>query len=173
MFESGSNPKKILWSGSDLMECQNIITREICYDFWSKSIKINPFRRCWIRVRVHMYWVTQKLPQIYTANHAAFPIRIRKITVQICGNFWVTQYVQSCPIKYGKALKKNMQKIELKDWILLLWYSFSKSRVFYANLIFKNAAEFTFSRVRILAMQIQIRERKKIRNKIVSFVVKL
>ena len=38
------------------------------------------------------FWVTQKLPQIYTANHAIFPIRIRKITVQICGNFWVTQY---------------------------------------------------------------------------------
>ena len=33
-----------------------------------------------------------KLPQIYTANHATFPIQIRKITVQICGNFWVTQY---------------------------------------------------------------------------------
>ena len=27
-----------------------------------------------------------------TATHAIFPIRIRKITVQICGNFWVTQY---------------------------------------------------------------------------------
>ena len=26
-----------------------------------------------------------------TANHATFPIQIRKITVQICGNFWVTQ----------------------------------------------------------------------------------
>ena len=36
------------------------------------------------------YWVTQKLPQIYTANHETFPIQIRKITVQICGNFWVT-----------------------------------------------------------------------------------
>ena len=36
--------------------------------------------------------MTQKLPQIYTANHATFPIRIRKLTVQICGNFWVTQY---------------------------------------------------------------------------------
>ena len=41
------------------------------------------------------YWVTQKLPQIYTANLATFPIRIRKITVQICGNFWVTQYLYS------------------------------------------------------------------------------
>ena len=38
------------------------------------------------------YWVTQKLPEIYAANHATFPIRIRKITVPICGNFWVTQY---------------------------------------------------------------------------------
>ena len=38
------------------------------------------------------YWVTQKLPQTNTANHATFPIRIRKITVQICGNFWVTQW---------------------------------------------------------------------------------
>ena len=39
------------------------------------------------------YWMTQKLPQIYTANHATFQIQIRKITVQICGNFWVTQYI--------------------------------------------------------------------------------
>ena len=31
---------------------------------------------------------------IYTANHAAFPIRIGKITVKICGNFWVTQYIK-------------------------------------------------------------------------------
>jgi len=37
-----------------------------------------------------MYWVTQKLPQIYTANLATFPMKIRKITVQICGNLWVT-----------------------------------------------------------------------------------
>ena len=42
---------------------------------------------------IKIHWVTQKLPQIYTANHATFPIRIRKITVQICGNFWVTQYL--------------------------------------------------------------------------------
>ena len=39
-----------------------------------------------------MYWVTQKLPQIYAANHATFSIWIRKITVQNCGNFLVTQY---------------------------------------------------------------------------------
>ena len=41
----------------------------------------------------NLYWVTQKLPQIYTANHATFPIEIRKITVQICGILWVTQYL--------------------------------------------------------------------------------
>ena len=40
-----------------------------------------------------IFWVTQKLPQMYTANHATFPIQIRKITVQICGNFWVAQYI--------------------------------------------------------------------------------
>ena len=45
------------------------------------------------------YWVTQKLPQIYVANHATFPIWIRIITVQICGNFWVTKYkVYKCSI---------------------------------------------------------------------------
>ena len=37
--------------------------------------------------------MTQKLPQIYTASNATFPLQMRKITVQICGNFWVTQYV--------------------------------------------------------------------------------
>jgi len=36
--------------------------------------------------------VTQKLTQIDTGNHATFPVKIRKIKVQICGNFWVTQY---------------------------------------------------------------------------------
>ena len=41
---------------------------------------------------MHVYWVTQQLPQIYTANHATFPKKIRKITVHICGNFWITQY---------------------------------------------------------------------------------
>ena len=39
----------------------------------------------------HTYWVTKKLPQICTANHATFPIQIRIITVRICGNFWVNQ----------------------------------------------------------------------------------
>ena len=33
-----------------------------------------------------IYWVVHKLPHIYTANQATFPIQIRKITVQICGN---------------------------------------------------------------------------------------
>ena len=40
-----------------------------------------------------LYWVVHKLTQIHTANPATFQIQIRKITVQICGNFWVTQYV--------------------------------------------------------------------------------
>ena len=54
------------------------------------------------------YWVTQKLPHIYTSNHANFPIRIRKIPLQICGNFWVTQYhdqiekeINFCPTVHG------------------------------------------------------------------------
>ena len=40
-----------------------------------------------------MYWVTFKLPQIFTGNHATFQKQICKITVQIFGNFWVTQYL--------------------------------------------------------------------------------
>ena len=47
--------------------------------------------KTYIKHRYNIYWVTQRLQQIYTANHATFPIRIRKITVQICDNFWVTQ----------------------------------------------------------------------------------
>ena len=47
-----------------------------------------------VRLETYQYWVTQK--QIYTANHATFPIQIRKITVQICSNFWVTEYVGFC-----------------------------------------------------------------------------
>ena len=39
-------------------------------------------------------FLTQKLLQIYTANHATLPIQIRKSTVQIFGNFWVTQYLE-------------------------------------------------------------------------------
>ena len=35
------------------------------------------------------YWVTQKLSQIYTANHATFTRQIRKVTVKSCGNFLV------------------------------------------------------------------------------------
>ena len=42
---------------------------------------------------ISMYWVTQKLPQVYNSNHATLQIQIRKITVQICGNFWTTQYL--------------------------------------------------------------------------------
>jgi len=38
------------------------------------------------------YAVTQKLPQIYTANHATFPIWIRKNSEHICGILWATQF---------------------------------------------------------------------------------
>ena len=60
-------------------------------DEWTSNTK-SCFLIFWT---VQMYWVTQKLPQIYTANHAIFPIRIRKITVQIFDNFWVTQYMDN------------------------------------------------------------------------------
>ena len=46
--------------------------------------------------------VLSYLRQIYTANHATFPIRKCKNTVQICGNFWVTQYIASHKIRYGE-----------------------------------------------------------------------
>ena len=61
---------------------------------WKKSSFVPNF---WYKpdfrwgVRSEISWVTQKLPQIYTSNHATFPIQIRKITVKIFGNFWVTQ----------------------------------------------------------------------------------
>ena len=45
------------------------------------------------QVQFSMYWVTQKLTQIYTVN---LRIRIGKVAlfaIYICGNFWVTQYV--------------------------------------------------------------------------------
>ena len=48
----------------------------------------------------NIYWVTQKLPQIYTANNATFPIRIRKIIVQICSNFWVTRILITSIISF-------------------------------------------------------------------------
>ena len=52
------------------------------------------------------FWVTQKLPQIYTANHATFPIQIRKIKVQICGNFWVTQYIKQVATSWAQVCTK-------------------------------------------------------------------
>ena len=50
------------------------------------------------------YWVTKRLPQIYTENQATFPLRIRKITVQISGNFWVTQYSS----RIGRVAHENL-----------------------------------------------------------------
>ena len=68
-----------------------------------------------------IYWV--KLPQIYTENHATFPIQIRKITVQICGNFWVTQ----AWIKYGSEM---LLTLEFSFGILLVHpYSFQLNRL--------------------------------------------
>ena len=63
-----------------------------------KTLKLTCIRRM-------IYWVTQKIQQIYTENHATFPIRIWKITVQICGNFWVTQYRY---IKFYVCQKYNL-----------------------------------------------------------------
>ena len=59
------------------------------------------------------YWMTHKLPQKYIANHATFPIRTRKIIVQICGRFWVTQYVHgiSFVILYSKIVRHPMMNI--------------------------------------------------------------
>ena len=51
------------------------------------GIRLLPRIRVGIHLMLGSYWVTQKLPQICSANHAIFPIRKRKITVQICGNF--------------------------------------------------------------------------------------
>ena len=64
--------------------------------------------------------MTQKLPRIYTANHATFPIRIRKITLQICGNFWVTEYVLFNGCALGEPtnpLISNPTKIESSDFV--------------------------------------------------------
>ena len=47
------------------------------------------------------YWVVHKLPQIKIAT---FSLQIGKIKVQICGNFWVTQYVESFCSQETKAL---------------------------------------------------------------------
>ena len=44
-------------------------------------------------------------------THATFPIGIRKITVQLCGNFWVTQYFISCSVSYcNKYTNKKKKK---------------------------------------------------------------
>ena len=79
--------------------CACVTERENCVlvwlPFWREiSVCVN-FLYANHRVRLMpwfiYYWVTQKLPQIYTANHATFPIQIHKIAVQICSNFWVPQ----------------------------------------------------------------------------------
>ena len=50
-----------------------------------------------------IYYVFHILPQIYTANHATFPIQMYAITVYIFGNFWGTQYCSRVPIPLFKS----------------------------------------------------------------------
>ena len=66
---------------------------------------------------------------IYTANHAAFPIRIGKITVKICGNFWVTKYFKH--IFTIPTLPSSSDLISLLNHII----SFIAKILFYAILI--------------------------------------
>ena len=80
-------------------------------------------------------WVTQKLPQIYTENHATFPIRIRKITVQICGNFWVSQYV--CPLLNAHSLVGPVCR-----FVKLLLVSQSQTQLFFLG---ENLFNWTFN----------------------------
>ena len=71
-----------------------------------------------------IYWVVQVTAII--ANHAAFSIQIRKITVQSCGNFWVPQYItEDLPsilkIKYYIylcSLSYVQMRRNLLEWIL-------------------------------------------------------
>ena len=51
------------------------------------------------RFNLDTYRAFHKLPQIYTANHATFPIQMYEIAVWICGNFWGTQYCAWLPIQ--------------------------------------------------------------------------
>ena len=67
------------------------VYREILFKLSFLFLKVYSVLSLTFSHQIKNYWVAQKLPQIYTANHATFPIRVRKITVQICGNFWVTQ----------------------------------------------------------------------------------
>ena len=48
----------------------------------------------------------------YTANHATFPIQIRKITVQICGN---TQYIDHGLWSVLRTHAKQQGEMTLKD----------------------------------------------------------
>ena len=47
----------------------------------------------WCRNLVVTYWVTQKLPQICTVILRILIGKVAWFAVYICGNFWVTQYV--------------------------------------------------------------------------------
>ena len=67
--------------------------------------------------RKGVYWVIQKLPQIYTANNAIFPIRIRKLTVKICGNFWVTQTIFLSATRSGNFTKRMEYMKSREHWV--------------------------------------------------------
>ena len=46
------------------------------------------------------YWVPNKLPQIYTANHVTFPIQIRKITYRFAAIFGSPSMMIILPLIY-------------------------------------------------------------------------
>ena len=66
-----------------------------------------------------MSWYLLVDPEVTENICATFPIQIRKITVQICGNFWVTQYIKlDCGIGWSLDLdrdpKADLKKLRIK-----------------------------------------------------------
>ena len=64
------SPQYLYWMVGNLEMGAHLRTN-LCYTGWPRSY------------RKYIQQIT---------HHATSPIQIRKITVQICGNFWVTQY---------------------------------------------------------------------------------
>ena len=85
-------------------------------------------------VQVRIYWVTQKLPQIYTATHATFPIWIRKI--QICGNFRVTQYFRWPVLFVIDNWKWNSKRLQYMTLCAFKFTGQIKSEVYLHTKIF-------------------------------------
>ena len=94
-----------------------------CKKYYQGSYAVSLFSQSMLlsHLIVTYYWVTQKLPQIYTANHATFAIRIRKITVQICGNFLVTQYIP-CVQEVVTPIYIMSYYINWGNYFLDTWY---------------------------------------------------